>query len=212
MCIVCSRVARRRISIHSCSASNSAMWSKSLGVEVGVELAVEDVQDVAVELGRDALRCRRRPPRARPVLDEVGPEQQVVLGTEQPRRSRAASAGGCRAGSCRSCRRASATIAAARRPRARASRWRSKSPITPCTRSPGTPRRASPPQSRDHALGDVERDVALQRAGGRQRVEQHARLVGRAGAELDELDRRRSARDDLPGAVCSRIARSVRVG
>ena len=34
-------------------------------VEVGVELAVEDVQDVAVELGRHALRCRRRRPRAR---------------------------------------------------------------------------------------------------------------------------------------------------
>ncbi len=40
-----------------------------------------------------------------------------------------------------------------------------------------------------HALGDVHRDVALERAGRLQRVEQHARLGGGAGAELDELDR-----------------------
>ena len=37
-----------------------------LGVEVGVELAVDHVQHVAVELGGDALRSRRRRPRSRP--------------------------------------------------------------------------------------------------------------------------------------------------
>ena len=38
-----------------------------------------------------------------------------------------------------------------------------------------------------HALGDIERHVALERAGGLQGVEQHARLRGGARAELDEL-------------------------
>ena len=39
---------------------------EGVDVEVGVELAVDDAQDVAVELGGDARRCRRRRPRAPP--------------------------------------------------------------------------------------------------------------------------------------------------
>jgi hypothetical protein len=40
-----------------------------------------------------------------------------------------------------------------------------------------------------HALGDVHRDVALERSRGVQRVQQHPRLGRSAGAELDELYR-----------------------
>ncbi len=39
-----------------------------------------------------------------------------------------------------------------------------------------------------HALGDVHRHVAFERAGAVQGVEQHARLGGGARAQLDQLD------------------------
>ena len=49
------------------------------------------------------------------------------------------------------------------------------------------------------ALGDVDRHVAAQPAGVGHRVEQHAGLVGRARAQLDELARAGQL-DDLGGA------------
>ena len=62
-----------------------------------------------------------------------------------------------------------------------------------------------------HALGDVHRDVALERARGVQRVQQHARLGRRARAELDQLGGARQ-RGQLARRPRSRIARSARVG
>ncbi len=54
-----------------------------LGVEVGVQLAVEHAQHVAVELGGDALRVVVGGLEHLRVLDQVGAHQQVVLGAEQ---------------------------------------------------------------------------------------------------------------------------------
>ena len=62
-----------------------------------------------------------------------------------------------------------------------------------------------------HALGHVHRHVALQRAGGVQRVEQHARLRGRARAELDELDRARQRRQLGRGLLEDRALGARRV-
>ena len=51
-----------------------------------------------------------------------------------------------------------------------------------------------------HRLGDVDRHVAVQRAGLVHRAQQQARLGGGAGAELDQLGGAR-ALDDLGGAL-----------
>ena len=71
---------------------------EGVDVEVGAELAVDDVQDVAVELGRDARRVVVGGLEHRRVLDEVGAEQQVVdARAQRARAAGAGSAGGCRA-------------------------------------------------------------------------------------------------------------------
>ena len=78
------------------------------------------------------------------------------------------------------------------------SRWRSKSPISPWTRIPGYSRRSSRGALAHEALGHVDGDEALERAGGVHRVQQQTRLGGAARAELDELDRA-GLRDQLAG-------------
>ena len=71
---------------------------EGVDVEVGAELAVDDVQDVAVELGGDARRVVVGGLEHRRVLDEVGAQQEVVVArAQQARARRAGSAGGCRA-------------------------------------------------------------------------------------------------------------------
>ena len=54
-------------------------------VEVGAELAVEDLEHVLVELGGDALGVVVGGLEADPVLDQVGAEQEVVAGEHQRR-------------------------------------------------------------------------------------------------------------------------------
>ena len=51
---------------------------EGVDVEVGVELAVDDAQHVAVELGRDAGAVVVGGLEHRGVLDQVGAQQQVV--------------------------------------------------------------------------------------------------------------------------------------
>ena len=132
--------------------SQRATCANALGVEVGVELAVHDVQHVAVELGGHAGRVVVGGDEPVDVLDEVGAEQERVAGLEpggdlgEERRARR------RARGCRSCSPRNATTpapAGGHRPR-----WRSKSPTTACTvdrrtrRRPRRPRRAASPRSR----------------------------------------------------------------
>ena len=95
--VTCWRtVERRRISIHSRSASKNATCSNSVGVEVGAELAVDHVQHVAVELRRDARRVVVRGLEDARVLDEVGAEQQVVDARPQQRARRGAGSAAAR--------------------------------------------------------------------------------------------------------------------
>ena len=91
-----------------------------------------------------------------------------------------------RAGSCRSCRRGTRRRAG-RRAAGRGSRWRSKSPTMPCTRSPGNSSTSSSAQLTHHRLGDVDGHVAAQGAGVGHRAQQQPRLGRGARAELDEL-------------------------
>ena len=56
-----------------------------VGVEVGAELAVEDGEDVLVELGGDAGGVVVGGLEPGGVLDQVGAEQEPVLGAEQCR-------------------------------------------------------------------------------------------------------------------------------
>ena len=62
-----------------------------------------------------------------------------------------------------------------------------------------------------HDLGDVERDVAVERLGVAHRVQQQQRLGRHAAAELDQLGHLRRRRRAC-AAFAVRIARSVRVG
>ncbi len=55
-------------------------------------------------------------------------------------------------------------------------------------------------------LGDVDRDVGAQAAGGAHRVEQVARLRGRAGAELDQGAGSAGGGEDLARAVAQDLA------
>ena len=129
-CTTWSARDRSRISIHSCSASQTRDVLERVEVEVGAELAVEHGQHVAVELGGHALRRRRRRATSRAgVLDQVGAEQErvargagVAAHVGEERRPAA------RARGCRSCSRG--TRPAAVRCRGSSPRWRSKSPTT----------------------------------------------------------------------------------
>ena len=69
---------------------------EGVDVEVGVELAVDDAQDVAVELGRHAGAVVVGGLEHRRVLDQVGAQQQMVD-------ARAQQLGDARAGSAAAC-------------------------------------------------------------------------------------------------------------
>ena len=94
----------------------------------------------------------------------------------------------------------------ARRARGTWSRWRSKSPTMPCTRSPGNSSTSSSAHARTIALGDVERHVARRSVPAScMALSSSARLGRRARPELDELGRAgqrgdlgRSALEDRP--------------
>ena len=205
--------ARSRISIHSSSRSEAGDVRERVGVEVGVELAVHDVQHVAVELGGDAGGVVVGGDEPVDVLHEVGAEQERVAGAEPGRelgeergarrrrevadraaeeRDQAAAAGGQRAEVALEV--ADDGVHATRRTRRRLPPAASRS-VASLT-SNGTNRRSVP-------------RVA-------ERVEQEPRLLRRARAELDERvgaacaprSRRRGAR----GSPARRASGSTRAG
>ena len=185
-----------------------------LGIEVGRQLAIEHAQDVAVELRRHPLGVVVGGLEHARVLDQVGAHQQMVARPEQPRdlaQHAAATAG-----------REVADRAAEERHDARPRGRRHAVEVALEVSD-----HAVHAQPRvllgerlgavaHHALGDVYRDVALERALLVQRVQQHARLGGRPGAELDELDRARSAARARPrcprGSRARRASGSTRAG
>ena len=183
-----------------------------LGVEVGVELAVEDAQDVAVELGGDALLVVVGGLQHARVLDQVGAHQQVVVGAEQAadRAQEATAAAGLEV----------ADGAAEERDDPRPDRRGHAVEVALEVADHAVHAQAGVLLGErlravaHHALGHVDRHVALQRAGGVQRVEQHARLRGRARAELDELDGARQRRQLGRGLLEDRAlgARGVVLG
>ena len=156
-----------------------------VGVEVGAELAVEHLQQVTVELRRDSLCVVVGRFEDLGILDEVRAQQQVVVGAEQR------------------CDLAQHAPAAARwevADRAAEKRYDAR-PLGgwhAVEMALEVADHAVHAQPRvlvcqlggafaNDALGDVHGYVALQRAGGAERVEQHARLGGAARAQLDEL-------------------------
>ena len=87
-CTVWSATARRRISIHACVVVPEGQVLERLGIEVGVQLAVDDLEHVAVELGGHAggvVVCGHQPIL---VLHEIGPEQQPIARPERRRPGR----------------------------------------------------------------------------------------------------------------------------
>ena len=161
---------RRCISIHSCSASQRARWSQRREVEVGAEVAVDDVEDVAVERRRDPGRVVVGGDQPGPVLDQVG--ARAAAGRPASRPAPRSSRSAVRA------RRVEVADGAAEEgdeapPAARAawsggarSRRRRRA-----RRVPGRRRSRPSPAWRSDALADVERDEPAQPLGG-QRVEE----------------------------------------
>ena len=155
------------------------------GVEVGVELAVEDAQHVEVELGGDALAVVVGGLEHRRVLDQVGAEQQEAVVVEP--RAQLAQEAPARAGGEVADRAAEEGDDA----RGAGLRRRDLGEVVLEVAGDALDLEAGVLLGQrgggvaDHAAVDVERHVALDRSG----VEQHARLVGGAGAELDELAR-----------------------
>ena len=153
-------------------------------VEVGVELAVHHAQHVLVELGRDALRVVVRGLEPGDVLHEVGAEQEVVVGTEHRRDVAQERPTGPRASRLPIVPPRNTTRR--RPPRGMLSRSRVKSPTTGCTSMPGVLRL-------DRGGGVVQRRLLTSNGTKRRSVpavahpvEQHAGLLRRSRAELDE--------------------------
>ncbi len=155
------------------------------GVEVRLQLTVEHVQDVAVELGRDPLGVVVGGLQGAGVLHQVGAQQQVVAVRQQTRDL--AQDAPPRAG------RKVADRAAQEGHDARAGGGRDVAQVALEVADHAVHAQARVLLDQafgaavDHALGHVDGDVALERAGRLQRVEQHARLGRGPGAELDEL-------------------------
>ncbi len=154
--------------------------------EVGAELAVDDVEHVAVELGGDSGAVVVGRLDHGGVLDEVGPEQESVIGSEQ-RLTWRSSPRRVPGGKFPIVPPSSATSRGTPSASGTCPRWRWKSPITPWTTQPVVLRDELLGGVTDDGLGDVERDVAVKRAGIGHRIEQDARLLRGPGAELDQL-------------------------
>ena len=82
--VVCSRRARRAHLDPLVLAVEQRHVVEVLRVEVGLQLAIEHTQQVAVELGCHSLRVVVSLGQHLRVLDEVGAHQQMVLGSQQP--------------------------------------------------------------------------------------------------------------------------------
>ena len=117
------------------SAFHRATWSNVVGIEVGVQLAVEDVQHVLVERGGDAggvvVRADEPAPRPSPGRCRAAASRRGA-GSRPARRG---TAPGARARSSRSSRRGTRPCGAPSS--GTCARWRSKSPTTAWTSTPG---------------------------------------------------------------------------
>ena len=171
-------------------------------VEVGVELAVQHAQDIAVELGGDAGRVVVRGNEPIDVLHEVGAEQERVAGRKTARHL------GEELGAFLG--REVADRAAEERDDAASAGGDLVEMVLEVADDrvhfdavvlAGDRGRCAP----ECLLADVERNEATQRARARERVEQQPRLLRRARAELDERvgaglrgDRAGAFREDAP--------------
>jgi hypothetical protein len=166
---------------------------EGLGVEVGAQLAVDDMEHVAVELGGDALRVVVGGFDDRRVLDEVGAEQEGVAGAQHAAHvaEQAPAASGWEVADRASQQgdQATATVG-----------WRHLAQVAlevaddAVYLEPGVVVDQLVGGLAHHALGDVDRHVALRAL---HRVEQHPRLQRGAGAQLHQLAGRVGRRDDL---------------
>ena len=107
---------------------------EALDIEVAAELAVDHMQDVAVELRRHAARVVVRRLEPRWVLDEIGAEQQGLAGPSSPWRAERKPA---RCSPVRLPIDEPRNAKSRRLPSGSQTRLRSKSPTTPCTSIPG---------------------------------------------------------------------------
>jgi hypothetical protein len=154
-----------------------------LQVEVGVELAVDDVQNVLVELGRDTGRVVVRGLETRPVLDQIGPQEEAIPWVHQ--------GGDPGQEGAPSCRIEVADRAPEEREQAALlARKPLEMDLVVTDNSVdgevwvlADQLRGRPPRD---LLGDVHGDVRLQQLRLVHRVEQHARLRSRAGTKLDQ--------------------------
>ena len=169
-----------------------------LGHEVGAELAIDHIQHVAVELRGDALGIVIGGLEHGAVLDEIGPEQERVIATQERR-----------------------DLAQQRPPRLRhevadrateqrhqswrvTARWKLAEVPLEVADHPVDRQRVVVVDEllgglANDGLGHVERDVAAQGARLLHRVEEDPRLDRRTRSELDELAGA-GERDDLVGA------------
>ena len=205
--------ARRRAQAHLDPlvrpASNTATCSKRVDVEVGVELAVQHAQHVLVELRGDARRVVVRGLEPVDVLDEVGAEQEVVVGPEPGRdvaRGTRARASGSRLPIV-----PPRNATSRRPPPGSRSRWRSKSPTTACTSTPGYSRVDRGGRVAQRLLAHVERHEARERARRRAARRAAAGSSPTCPSRARRACRRRVTRA-ISAARASRIARSRRVG
>jgi hypothetical protein len=178
-----------------------------LRVKARVELAIQHAQDVAVELGREALGVVVGGLEHLRVLDQVGAHQQEVilvqefanLAQEAP-----AAAGG-----------EVADRAAEKRDDARADRGRHAIEVSLEVADHAVHLKARILLGQlggavaHHLLGDVDGHVAAQRAGVVERVEQHPRLGRGPRAQLDQLTSARQPRE-LVGLVLENRALGAR--
>ena len=183
---VCDSRARSRISIRCSPLVVEGDVVEARRVEIAVEIGVDDVQHVAVELRGHAGGVVVGGLERRPVLDQVGADQEPVVGPEHRAHAaqeraplaavevaeRAAEEGDQPPPAVRA--QALAGPARSRR-RRRGSRGRRTSRA----------RRAA--ELAHRALGDVDRHVGASPARRDHRVEQRVRLARRARAELDQL-------------------------
>ena len=158
---------------------------EALRLEVRSELTVDHVEHVAVEGGGDAGSVVVRRLEHVGALDEVGTEQQVVLGPQAACNSSEESSPGAR--------REVADRAAEERDDSRTERVRHARQVALVVADDAVDGEArvfvddGARQSADHGLRDIDRHVALQRADVRQGRQQQARLRRCAAAQLDEL-------------------------
>jgi hypothetical protein len=166
-----------------------------VGIEVGTELAIDDAQDVAIELRREARRVVVRGLQRRRRLDQIDAEQQRVAGLQAR------------------CDGAQEPLIRGRLEVADRAAEVGDQP-TPADRQRRQPflevgHQAIHAQARvggakrgrallEHAAADVDRHVHRPRLRSLEGVEEHARLARGAAAELDQM-RRLDRGDDRRG-------------